>query len=171
MRHLSMNRFVTGMAGALAAMAGLALSAAPASAQALPVGASVECDPVGVGNYRSAIVKEVSPDGRVYTVDLDDYTPNGKFVGCPAAKLRSVPREAFTKGPPHAFAIYHAGDRVECSAGGQATPGKIVTLVDPKGVYLVLLDSSFPEDKPVTCDTGQLKIFSGLPTTTRGFQR
>lgn len=154
----------------LAAALVLAL-AGTASAQTLGVGASVDCDPVGVGNYRSAIVKEVPPGGREVIVDLDDYTPNGKYVSCPLAKLRVVPREAFTKGPPSEYAVYHSGDRVECITGSGPVPGKIVTLVDPRGVYHVLLDSNDPAEKPLTCETGQLKRFSGAPEGGRGFKR
>lgn len=148
-------------------------AAASAQAQALAPGASVECDPVGVGNYRSAIVKEVSADGRMATVDLDDYTPNGKFVTCPADKLRVVPREAFTKGPPAAFAIFHSGDRVECgeSLPGIGQPGSIVTLVDPRGVYQVLFDGDDPGQKPRTCEASQLKRFSGAPVGLQGFKK
>jgi len=149
----------------------LVLSAAAASAQTVGVGASVECDPVGVGNYRSAIVKEAPAGAPSVKVDLDDYTPNGIFQTCPLAKLRVVPREAFTKGPPGAFSIFHAGDKVECGAGDAAVPGKIVTLVDPRGTYLVLVDSNDPADKPITCETGQLRLFSGLPVGGRGFKR
>jgi hypothetical protein len=154
----------------LAATFVLALAGA-ASAQTVGVGASVDCDPVGVGNYRSAIVKEVPPGGREVIVDLDDFTPNGKFVTCPLAKLRVVPREAFTKGPPGEYGVFHSGDRVECSTGGATTPGKIVTLVDPRGVYQVLLDGNDPAEKPVTCETAQLKRYSGLPEGGRGFKR
>lgn len=149
----------------------LAFAPGLASAQTISVGASVDCDPVGVGNYRSAIVKEVPPGGREVIVDLDDYTPNGKFVSCQLSKLRVVPREAFTKGPPGEFGVYHSGDRVECSTGGAAVPGKIVTLVDPRGVYQVLLDGNDPAEKPVTCETAQLKRYSGLPEGGRGFKR
>ena len=154
-------------------IAALALLALPglAAAQAIGPGTSVECDPVGVGNYRSAIVKEVPPGNKTAIVDLDDYTPNGVLQSCPLALLRVVPREAFTKGPPGAFAIFHAGDRVECGATGAAVPGKVVSLVDPRGAYLVLIDSSDPERKPVTCDAGQMKLYSGLPEGSRGFKR
>lgn len=150
----------------------LALAPGLASAQAIAPGASVDCDPVGVGNYRSAIVKE-GPAGSPPSVkvDLDDYTPNGVLQTCPVSKLRVVPREAFTKGPPGAFGIFHAGDKVECGAGDAAVPGKIVMLVDPRGTYLVLVDSNDPADKPITCDTGQLRLFSGLPVGGRGFKR
>lgn len=158
---------------ALAALVVTSSGLAGARAQGIAAGASVECDPVGVGNYRSAIVKEVSADGKIVTVDLDDYTPNGKFVTCPAEKLRVVPREAFTKGPPAAYGLYHSGDRVECgeSLPGIGASGSVVTLVDPKGVYLVLFDGSDPEDKPRTCEGAQLKRFSGAPVGLRGFKK
>lgn len=150
----------------------LVLLAGTAGAQTVGVGASVDCDPVGVGNYRSAIVKE-APAGTPPSVkvDLDDYTPNGLLQTCPLAKLRVVPREAFTKGPPGAFGVFHAGDKVECGAGDAALPGKIVKLEDPRGVYLVLVDGNDPADKPIVCETAQLRLFSGLPVGGRGFKR
>ncbi len=151
--------------------AALVLLAGTAGVQTVGVGASVDCDPVGVGNYRSAIVKEVPPGGREVKVDLDDYTPNGVLQTCPLAKLRVVPREAFTKGPPGAFGVFHAGDKVECGAGDAALPGKIVKLEDPRGVYLVLVDGNDPADKPIVCETAQLRLFSGLPVGGRGFKR
>lgn len=144
-----------------------------AAAQAVGVGGSVECDPVGVGNYRSAIVKEVLPGGRGYKVDLDDYTPNGVFVDCPANKTRAVPRDAFLKGPPSAYNIFHSGDRVECGTAenGVPAPGSVVTLVDPKGVYAILFDGTEPGGAPRTCEGSQMKKFSGLPVGGMGFKK
>lgn len=164
MRHTS----ISSLAWCVLAVAACVAPPSPAAAQTLAAETSVECDPVGVGNYRSGIVKETAPGGG-YLVDLDDYTPNGRFVTCPANKLRVVPREAFTKGPPGAFGVFHSGDRVECGAAG--APGKIVALADPKGVYLVLSDGSDPAAKPVTCDGAGIKRFTGLPTGQRGFKR
>jgi len=156
-----------------AALLGATLAGGRARAQAVGVGGSVECDPVGVGNYRSGIVKEVAAGGQSYKVDLDDYTPTGDLATCSANKLRVVPREAFTKGPPAAYGIYHPGDRIECGAAvnGVPMPGSIVTLVDPRGVYLVLFDGAEPGEAPRTCDGGQMKRFSGAPVGLMGYKK
>jgi hypothetical protein len=163
--------------GFIAAMAiallGAPWAGSPAHAQAIAVGASVECDPVGVGNYRSGIVKEVLPAGQGYKVDLDDYTPTGDLFVCPANRLRAVPRDAFLKGPPAAFGIFHSGDRIECgvAANGVPAPGSVVTLLDPKGVYAVLFDGTEPGGAPRTCEGSAMKRFSGLPVGGMGFKK
>jgi hypothetical protein len=156
-----------------AILVAVVLSPAGGWAQAVVVGGSVECDPVGVGNYRSGIVKEAPAGAQSYRVDLDDYTPTGNLVTCPANKLRVVPREAFTKGPPAAYGIFHPGDRIECgaSAAGVPMPGSVVTLVDPRGVYLVLFDGTDPGGAPRTCDGAQMKRFSGAPVGLLGYKK
>lgn len=158
---------------AVALLAVLGMAGTEARAQGIGPGTSVECDPVGVGNYRSGIVREVDPGGQSFKVELDDFSPNGGVTTCPAAKLRAVPRDAFVKGPPAAYGVFHSGDRIECGVAenGIPMPGSVVTLVDPRGVYLVLFDSNDPSDKPRTCEGGQMKRFSGLPVGGRGFKR
>jgi|DewCreStandDraft_4_1066084.scaffolds.fasta_scaffold112963_2 hypothetical protein len=166
-------RAMTILFAAVTVALGAIPAAAPAWAQAVAPGASVECDPVGVGHYRSGIVKEALPGGQAYKVDLDDYTPNGDLVACPANRLRPVPRDAVLKGPPAAYGVFHSGDRIECgtAANGVPAPGKVVGLVDPRGVYAVLFDGTEPGGKPRTCEGGAMKRFSGLPVGGMGFRK
>lgn len=162
-----------GLVGLAAALLAAAVTGGEARAQAVGVGASVECDPVGVGNYRSGIVREVGPGGQSFKVELDDFSPNGGVTTCPAAKLRVVPRDAFVKGPPAAYGIFHSGDRIECGVAenGVPLPGSVVTVLDPRGVYAILFDGTEPGGAPRTCEGGQMKRFSGLPVGGRGFKR
>ncbi|MCC7046772.1 MAG: hypothetical protein IT562_08685 [Alphaproteobacteria bacterium] len=168
-----MRARTTGLTALVAALLASAMAGTQAGAQAIGPGASVECDPVGVGNYRSGIVREVDPGGQSFKVELDDFSPNGGVATCPAAKLRAVPRDAFVKGPPAAYGIFHSGDRIECGVAenGIPLPGSVVTVVDPRGVYGILFDGTEPGGAPRTCDGAQMKRFSGLPVGGRGFKR
>ena len=142
-------------------------------AQVLPVGTSVECDPSGLGNYRFGTVLAALDDGANYKIKVHDYSEYGDPAICTAASLRAVPPDSFLKGPPKAYGLFHAGDRVECSdaAGAPMRPGSVVGIVDPHGVYNVLFDDTDPYGKALTCAVATMKPFSGAPDGLRGFTK
>jgi len=166
--RLSASSILAGFAALAAVVLGLA---AAACAQEIAPGASVECDPSGIGNYRFGTVLEVLDGGKTVKLTLRDYGQYGDPVTCAASTLRLVPADAFAKGPPAAFAVFHPGDRVECaeSPGMPVKPGSIVGIADARGVYNVLFDDTDPFGKALTCETATMKMFSGAPDGLRGF--
>ena len=162
----------------LAVLAGIAAAAVVVlggagmvRAQEIAAGASVECDPSGIGNYRYGTVLEAVDGGINYKITLRDYGQYGDPAICATSTLRVVPADAFAKGPPAAYAVFHPGDRVECaeSAGAPVKPGSVVGIIDARGVYSVLFDDTDPYGKPLTCETATMKTFSGAPDGLRGF--